>query len=195
MKKISAVFFMLLATNAVATDRLETAQVDGLYVPGTPALAKQQGFTNCSESYDKFECAHSGKLKFFGETAERATLSIDGKQNFSTSGGSSIAPKVSTVPTDQLSYRDIRIDFHLIEREALKEKLLADGWLKSGSMNNVEFVKHGTGAVIKFQRSGTTLSPRSVQEVNQQYADLKAKAADQEKSKSAATSFIENMKQ
>lgn len=194
MNKLGAVILLLLAGGAHAADQLQTVEVSGLSVPGTPALAKQQHFTECTDSYDKFECRRTTKTKFYGAVADRALLSIDGRDNFSINGGSSIAPKVSDVSPEKLSYRSIRLDFHLTERETLEKALRADGWLKSGSMNTYQFFKEGVAATVKMHRSSTTLTPVDLAEVNQQIAGLKAKATDTAKAESASNSFIENMK-
>lgn len=194
MNKFGAMVLLLLAGTAHAADRLQTVQVSGLSVPGTPAIAKEQHFTDCAANYDKYECKRTTVTKFYGATAERAFLSIDGKDNFSIDGGSSIAPKISDVPPERLTYRSIRMDFHLLDREALERALLADGWLKSGSLNTYEYLKEGVGASIKMHRSSTTLTPKAVTEVNQQIAGLKAKAAEATKANNASVSFIDQMK-
>ncbi|PTT96800.1 hypothetical protein DBR45_41885 [Pseudomonas sp. HMWF031] len=194
MNKLGAAILFLLAGGAHATDQLQTIEVSGLSVPGTPALAKQQHFTECTDGYDKFECRRTTQTKFYGAVADRALLSIDGRDNFSKKGGSSIAPKVSDVPPEKLSYRSIRLDFNLSEREKLEKALRADGWLKSGSMNTYEFVKEGVAASVKMHRSSTTLTPTDLTEVNQQIAGLKAKAAEAAKAESSSSAFIDEMK-
>lgn len=194
MKAIVIAIGLLFVGNAYAADQLEITEVSGLSVPGTPAIAKKLKFTDCTAGYNKFECRRIAPTLFYGAKADRAALSIDGKDNFSFSGGSSIAPKVSDVPQDKLTYRSIRMDFHLTERQKLEAALLADGWRKTGSMNNYEYSKEGVGAIVKMQRSLTTLEPKNASEVNKQLSSSENDSDEADKSKTNSDSFLDSMK-
>ena len=56
MNKLGAIFFLLVAGTAHAAERLTTVQVSGLSVPGTQALGKAQGFTECVDFYTLSSC-------------------------------------------------------------------------------------------------------------------------------------------
>lgn len=194
MNKLGAVFLMLLAGATQAADRLQTVQVSGLSIPGTPAIGKELGFTECADKYDSYECKRSRPTVIYGAKANAASVSLNGKDNFSPLIDSFNGPKVSDVEPDKLTYRSIRLDFHLTEREILERALLADGWLKSGTATSYEYFKDGVAATFSFRRSGTSLSPMDIAEVNKQISVLRAKAAEAAKASASSSSFIETMK-
>lgn len=195
MKRLGAVLLLLLAGGASAADRLQTVQVSGLSVPGTPAIGKALGFTACEDKFRYYECKRSKPLVVYGATADSASVFIDGKDNFSIMGDSTEAPKVSEVPQEKLSYRSIRLNFHITEREAFENALVADGWLKDGSGNSRTYFKEGIPAAFNIHRSLTSLTPVDLSEVQSQIAGLKAKAAGAAKASANSSSFIDAMKE
>lgn len=194
MKIIGAVFLSVLVGSTHAADRLQTVQVAGLSVPGTPATGKELGFTDCVDKYSYYECKRTKPTVIYGAKASTASVFIDGKDNFSTNNNVSSGPKVSDVAPDKLSYKSIRLDFHITERELLENALVADGWLKSGTGNSRAYFKEGVPATFSIHRSLTQLSPMDLAEVNSQVVELKAKAAEAAKASANATSFIDAMK-
>lgn len=194
MKKLGAVFLLVLAGSAYAADRLQTVKVSGLAVPGTPAMGKELGFTDCTDKYRYYECKRTKPIVVYGATADTASVFFNGKDNFSTKNDSSDGPKVSDVPPDKLSYSSIRLDFHITEREILERSLLADGWLKSGTGNSRAYFKEGVPATFSIHRSLTLLSPVDLAEVTSQITELKTKAAEAAKATDSSSSFIDAMK-
>lgn len=194
MKKLGAVVVLLLAGVAHAEERLQTAQVAGLSVPGTPAIGKELGFTQCEDKYSYYECKRNKPTVIYGAKADSASVFFNGKDNFSSKTDSRTEPKISTVAPEKLSYRSIRLDFHLTEREVLEQALLADGWLKGGAGNSRTYYKEGVAATFSFHRSLATLEPVGLTEVKTQIDALKAKAAEAAKAEVSSSSFIESMK-
>lgn len=194
MKKLGAVFTLVLAGTVNAADRLHTVLVSGLSVPGTPTIAKELGFTECVDKYRYYECKRIKPVVVYGATADTASVFFNGKDNFSTRPDSSDGPKVSDVPPENLSYSSIRLDFHLTEREKLETSLIADGWLRAGTGNSREYFKQGVAATFSIHRSLTTLSPVDLGEVEKQISVLKEKAAETEKADASTGSFINAMK-
>ncbi|WP_338921413.1 hypothetical protein V0M98_01260 [Pseudomonas silesiensis] len=68
MDKLGAIFLLLVAGTAHSTDRLTTVQVSGLSVPGTQALGKAQGFTECVDFQNYLSCTRSKPMDIFGAT-------------------------------------------------------------------------------------------------------------------------------
>jgi len=194
MKKLGAVFLLLLAGTTQAADRLQTVEISGLSAPGTPAMGKELGFTECTDKYRYYECKRGKPMVVYGATTTSASVFIDGKDNFSTKSDSREGPKVSDVSPEQLSYRSIRLDFHLTEREILEHALLADGWLKSGTGNSRDYFKEGVPATFSIHRSLTVFSPMDIAEVNRQITALKEKAGEAAKASASSNSFIDAMK-
>lgn len=194
MKKLGAVVVLLLAGVAHAEERLQTVQVAGLSVPGTPAIGKELGFTQCEDKYSYYECKRNKPTVIYGAKADSASVFFNGKDNFSSKTDSRTEPKISTVPPEKLSYSSIRLDFHLTEREVLEQALLADGWLKVGSGNSRIYYKQGVAAAFSIHRSLVSIEPVGLTEVKAQIDTLKAKAAEATKAESASTSFIDAMK-
>ncbi|MDR9749844.1 hypothetical protein RG836_00155 [Pseudomonas sp. SZMC_28357] len=194
MKRIGPIFLLLAATSITAGGRLQPVEVAGLSVPGTPDIGRAMGFTECVDKYSYYECKRSKQTIVYGAKADSASIFFDGKDNFSTKVNSSDGPKVAEVPPEKLSYRSVRLEFPLTEREVFENALLADGWLKSGAGNSREYFKEGIPATFKIHRSLTTLNPADLSEVNSQLADLKKKSAEATKAASNSTSFIDAMK-
>jgi len=194
MKKLGAFVFLLLAGVAHAEERLQTVKIEGLSVPGTPAIGKEIGFTQCEDKYSYYECKRNKPTVIFGVKANSASVFFNGNDNFSSKSNSGSGPKITTVPSENLSYRDIRLDFHLTERDELERALLADGWLKGGSGNSRIYYKDGVAAAFSIHRSLVSIEPVGLTEVKAQIDTLKAKAAEAAKSESASTSFIDAMK-
>ncbi|MDD2109299.1 hypothetical protein [Pseudomonas asiatica] len=193
MKKLGTVILLLLAGSATAADRLQAVQVAGLTVPGTPAMGKALGFTACEDKYSYYECKRNKPLLVYGAAADSASVFIDGKDNFSITDDTTTAPKVSEVPQEKLSYRSIRLNFDVTERETLENALKADGWLKAGSGNSRSYFKEGVPAAFKIHRSLTSLTPVDLSEVQSQVAKLKGKAAEAAKASTSSSSFIDAM--
>ena len=194
MNKLGAVILLLLASTASAAERLQAVQVAGLTVPGTPSVAKDLGFVDCADKYRYYECTRTKPLKVYGATTTSASVFIDGKDNFSAKSDSTDGPKISEVGPEKLSYKSIRLEFHLTEREILENALLADGWLKSGSGNSRAYFKEGVPATFSIHRSLTVISPIETSEANSQAARLKALAAGAAKASASSSSFIDDMK-
>lgn len=194
MKKIFALSLMLLSQTALSDARLESTTVDGLTVPGTPAIGKALGFTNCTDSTDYFRCTRAVPTTFYGAKASSADIFFDGKNNFSIKSSSGTGPKVSTLSPDQLSYRSVRFEFDLEQKAKLDDALLADGWLKDIHGNSRDYYKSGVGASVSFFRSTASLNPISPAEATIKYNALKTKTAEAEKAASTSQSFIDAMK-
>lgn len=194
MKKLGAVVVLLLAGVAHAEERLQTIQVAGLSVPGTPAIGKKLGFTQCEDKYSYYECKRNKPTVIYGAKADSASVFFNGNDNFSSEPNSGSGPKISTVPPEKLSYREIRLDFHLTERDVLEQALLADGWLKGGSGNSRTYYKQGVAAAFSIHRSLVSIEPVGLTEVKAQIDTLKAKAAEAAKAEASSSSFIESMK-
>ncbi|VVO19901.1 hypothetical protein PS712_04147 [Pseudomonas fluorescens] len=194
MKKIFALALMLVSHAALSDARLEPTTIDGLTVPGTPAIGKALGFTDCSDSYDSFRCVRVIPTTFYGAKANTADVFFTGKDNFALKSSSNSGPKVSGLSPDRLSYRGIRLDFDLEQKEKLDKALLADGWVKEIQGNSRDYYKSGVGVSVGFFRSTANLNPISPSEATSKYNALKAKTAEAEKAASNSQSFIDSMK-
>lgn len=194
MKKLGVLAVLLLVGVVHAAERLQTVQVAGLLVPGTPAIGKELGFTRCEDKYSYYECKRNKPTVIYGAKANSASVFFNGNDNFSSKSNSGSGPKVSTVPPENLSYREIRLDFHLTERDVLEQALLAEGWLRSGSGNSRTYYKQGVAAAFDIHRSLVSIKPVGLAEVEAEIDALKEKSAEAAKSESASTSFVEAMK-
>lgn len=194
MKKNLILALALVSQTALSDARLQPTTIDGLTVPGTPAIGKSLGFTDCSDSSDYFRCVRTVPTTFYGAKASSATVFFDGKDNFALNSSSNSGPKVSGLAADRLSYRSVRLDFDLEQKEILDKALLADGWLKEVQGNSRDYYKAGVGASVGFFRSTASLSAISPVEATSKYNALKAKSAAAEKAASSSQSFIDSMK-
>ncbi len=194
MKKLGAIILFAIAGTAVASDRLEPTTVEGLTVPGTPTIGKSLGFTDCTNGYDNFRCIRTAPTTLYGAKASKATIFFDGKDNFAVKPPSGSGPKLSDTPTEKLSYREVRLDFDLEEKEKLDKALLAEGWAKEVQGNSRNYYKAGVGASLGFFRSTASLNPISPSEATSKFNALKAKTSEAEKAASSSQSFIDSMK-
>lgn len=174
MNKLGAIFLLLVAGTAHAAERLTTVQVSGLSVPGTQALGKAQGFTECVDFFNYLSCTRSKPMDIFGATASSAEITLDVTDNFSSVADPMGGAKISDVPRDKLTYRSIRLEFQPKEREALEKALRADGWFAVGSEKRLEFYKEGVPATFRVNSAYITLSPVDINEVSKRVSRLEA---------------------
>ncbi|VVN81133.1 hypothetical protein [Pseudomonas fluorescens] len=194
MKKIFALALMLASQNALSEARLEPTTIDGLTVPGTPAVGKSLGFTDCSDGSEYYRCVRTIPTTLYGARATSAVVFFDGKDNFAAKPSSSTGPKVSGLNPDKLSYRGVRLDFDLEQKEKLDKALLADGWVKEVQGNSRDYYKSGVGASVGLFRSTASLNPIAPSEATSKFNAIKAKSAEAEKAASSSQSFIDSMK-
>ena len=176
MNKLGAIFLLLVAGTAHAAERLTTVQVSGLSVPGTQALGKAQGFTECVDFYNYLSCTHNKPMEVYGATASSAEITLDVTDNFSSVADPMGGAKISSVPRDKLTYRSIRLEFQPEEREALEKALRVDGWFAVGNEKRLEFYKVGIPATFRVGSAYTTLSPVDIDEVRKMASRLDAKS-------------------
>lgn len=174
MNKLGAIFLLLVAGTAHSTDRLTTVQVSGLSVPGTQALGKAQGFTECVDFQNYLSCTRSKPMDIFGATASSAEITLDVTDNFSSVADPMGSPKIAGVALEKLTYRSIRLEFQPEEREALEKALRADGWFAVGNVKRLEFYKEGIPATFRVGGAYTTLSPVDINEVRKMSSRLEA---------------------
>ncbi|VVO93452.1 hypothetical protein PS903_02401 [Pseudomonas fluorescens] len=174
MNKLGAIFLLLVAGTSHAAERLTTVQVSGLSVPGTQALGKAQGFTECVDFYNYLSCTHNKPMEVYGATASSAEITLDVTDNFSSVADPMGGAKISGVPRDKLTYRSIRLEFQPEEREALEKALRADGWFAVGSAKRLEFYKEGVPATFRVNNAYITLSPVDINEVSKRVSRLDA---------------------
>lgn len=174
MNKLGAIFLLLVAGTAHSTDRLTTVQVSGLSVPGTQALGKAQGFTECVDFQNYLSCTRSKPMDIFGATASSAEITLDVTDNFSSVADPMGSPKIAGVALEKLTYRSIRLEFQPEEREALEKALRADGWFAVGNVKRLEFYKEGIPATFRVGGAYTTLSPVDINEVRKMASRLEA---------------------
>lgn len=74
MKKLGAICLFVIAGTTQAGDRLTTVDVYGLQVPGTPAIAKEAGFTDCKDNYSSYVCKRTKPTVVAGIKADSADL-------------------------------------------------------------------------------------------------------------------------
>jgi len=191
MKKLGAIILLTAAGTALGAERLSTVSVYGLKVPGTPEIAKEQGFTDCKDNYSSYVCTHTKPTVVAGINAKSAAVFFDGSDHFSEKNRQS-SRKVTDFPPEKLTYGGVRLEFE--DRYAFKEALASDGWLETSSGNSAQFYKSGVAASFSMYKSAVSLSPLSLKEVEEQVSTLKAKQAEKAKSESNSTSFIESMK-
>ena len=173
MNKLGAIFLLLVAGSVHSAERLKTVQVSGLSVPGTQALGKAQGFTECVDFYNYLSCTHNKPMEVYGATASSAEITLDVTDNFSSVADPMGGAKISDVPRDKLTYRSIRLEFQPEEREALEKALRADGWFAVGSAKRLEFYKEGVPATFRVNNAYITLSPVDINEVSKRVSRLK----------------------
>ncbi|MDQ0121954.1 hypothetical protein J2W17_000899 [Pseudomonas lini] len=174
MNKLGAIFLLLVAGTAHGAERLTTVQVSGLSVPGTQALGKAQGFTECVDYYNYLSCTHNKPMEIYGATASSAEITLDVTDNFSSVADPMGGANISSVPRDKLTYRSIRLEFQPQEREALEKALRADGWFAVGSAKRLEFYKQGVPATFRVNNAYITLSPVDIDEVSKRVSRLDA---------------------
>ncbi|VVO38564.1 hypothetical protein [Pseudomonas fluorescens] len=175
MNKLGAIFLLLVAGTAHSAERLTTVQVSGLSVPGTQALGKAQGFTECVDFYNYLSCSHGGKpMEVYGATASSAEITLDVTDNFSSEADPMGGPNISGVPQEKLTYRSIRLEFQPQERVALEKALRADGWFAVGAAKRLEFYKEGVPATFRVNNAYITLSPVDINEVSKRVSRLEA---------------------
>ncbi|VVN29421.1 hypothetical protein PS862_01484 [Pseudomonas fluorescens] len=174
MNKLGAIFLLLVAGTAHSAERLTTVQVAGLSVPGTQALGKAQGFTECVDYYNYLSCTHNKPMVVFGATASSAEITLDVTDNFSSEADPMGSPKITGVALEKLTYRSIRLEFQPQERQALEKALRADGWFAVGSDKRVEFYKEGVPATFRVNSAYITLSPVDINEVSKRVSRLEA---------------------
>ncbi|WP_150799442.1 hypothetical protein [Pseudomonas fluorescens] len=176
MNKLGAIFLLLVAGTAHSAERLTTVQVSGLFVPGSQALGKAQGFTECVDFQNYLSCTRSKPMVVFGATASSAEITLDVTDNFSIEADPMGSPKITDVALEKLTYRSIRLEFQPEEREALEKALRADGWFAVGNEKRREFYKEGIPATFRVGGAYTTLSPVDISEVSKRASRLEAKA-------------------
>jgi len=176
MNKLSAILLLLMTGAAHAADRLTTVQVSGLFVPGTQALGKAQGFTECVDFFNYLSCTRSKPMEVFGATASSAEISLDVTDNFSSDADPMGGAKIAGVALEKLTYRSIRLEFQPEERAALEKALLSDGWFAVGNEKHLEFYKVGIPATFRVGSAYTTLSPVDISEVSKRASSLKSNA-------------------
>jgi hypothetical protein len=176
MNKLGAIFLLLVAGTAHSAERLTTVQVSGLSVPGTQALGKAQGFTECVDFYNYLSCTRSQPMVIFGATASSAEITLDVTDNFSSEADPMGGANISNVALEKLTYRSIRLEFQPKERQALEKALRADGWFAVGSEKRLEFYKEGVPATFRVNSAYITLSPVDINEVSKRASRLEAGA-------------------
>lgn len=174
MNKLGAIFLLLVAGTAHSAERLSTVQVSGLSVPGTQALGKAQGFTECVDYFNYLSCTRSQPMVVFGATASSAEITLDVTDNFSSEADPMGGAKITGVALDKLTYRSIRLEFEPKERDALEKALRADGWFAVGNAKRLEFYKEGVPATFRVNSAYITLSPININEVSKRASRLEA---------------------
>jgi len=195
MKCLKIALVLCLAGSAVAGESTQQNVVEGLTLLGSPATAKSMGFTKCEDKYDHYLCSRTTSTIFFGTKPSRVEILINGKDNYLPEQSTSNGPKVSEVSPDKLSYRGIRMQYDLEEREKLTTFLLKHDWLKSGSFNNTEYFKSGINASIKIQKFSVSLLPKEESEVEKNVLSLKNSSEVKKTSEEQSNSFIDSMKE
>jgi hypothetical protein len=176
MDKLGAIFLLLVAGSVHSAEQLKTVQVSGLSVPGTQALGKAQGFTECVDFQNYLSCTRSKPMVVFGATASSAEITLDVSDNFSIEADPMGSPKITDVALEKLTYRSIRLEFQPNERETLEKALRADGWFAVGNEKRREFYKEGIPATFRVGGAYTTLSPVDINEVSKRASRLEARA-------------------
>jgi hypothetical protein len=174
MNKLGAILLLLVAGTAHSAERLSTVQVSGLSVPGTQALGKAQGFTECVDYFNYLSCTRSQPMVVFGATASSAEITLDVTDNFSSEADPMGGAKITGVALDKLTYRSIRLEFEPKERDALEKALRADGWFAVGNAKRLEFYKEGVPATFRVNSAYITLSPININEVSKRASRLEA---------------------
>lgn len=191
MRKLGVICIFALLGTAHAEDRLSTIEVYGLKIPGTPAIAKAAGFTDCKDNYSSYICTGTKPIVIAGVRAESARVFFDGSDNFSENNRGSTR-KITDFPPEKLTYSGVRLEFS--DRQSLKKALIADGWIESSNNYGSEYYKEGVAANFSIHRLGVSLNPLSLKKVADHIGKLKAEQESQSKAESASTSFIEAMK-
>jgi hypothetical protein len=195
MKLIKFALVLCLAGHAVAGDSIQPTVIEGLTLLGSPATAKSMGFTKCENNYNYYLCSRTKATRFFGTTPSKVEILINGKDNYLPEESTSNGPTLSEVSPDKLSYRGVRMQYDLEEREKLTAFLLNNGWLKSGSLNNTEYFKSGINASIKIQKFSVTLRPQEESEVEKTVSALTDSSEVKKTSEDQSASFIDSMKE
>ncbi|WP_409283238.1 hypothetical protein [Pseudomonas protegens] len=191
MRKLSVICIFALLGTAHAEDRLSTIEVYGLKIPGTPAIAKAAGFTDCKDNSSSYICTSTKPIVIAGVRAESARVFFDGSDNFSENNRGSTR-KITDVSPEKLTYGGIRFDFS--DRQALKKALITDGWMESSNNYGSEYYKDGIAANFSIQKLGVSLNPLSLKKVAEHIGKLKAEQESKSKAEAASTSFIDAMK-
>lgn len=189
------VVLCLAAGTAVGEGVIQPTVVEGLTLLGTPATAKSLGFTKCENNYDYYLCSRNKSTKFFGTTPSNVEILINGKDNYLPDQSTSSGPKLSEVSPDKLSYRGVRMQYDLEEREKLTTFLLGNGWLKSGTLNSSEYFKSGVNASIKIHKFSVTVEPQEESKVEKTVVSLKRSSEVKKTSEDQNNSFIDSMRE
>lgn len=195
MKGMTALICFILcglSPSLLAGERTRTFYLDGLGLPGDPAAAKAQFFTNCTEGERQFTCERTIPTTFLGTTATNSWVYINAQDNFAGDHPVGEPPPVAGVPFDKLSYRSIYFEF---PDQALLEKNLArQGWLKGGPTEPDQFFKEGVPAVIFVNRLQVTLFPADHEYVNEHLALIRERLLQERLKNPPQESFSDYMK-
>jgi hypothetical protein len=194
---------------------------EGMTLPGSHADAKSSNFTDCRATYYNYECKLQGEATLLGIKPVSATVYLDGSNNLVEGIGPASNGDVRSLPLDQLSYRDIRIELpqdtfddkcvkksdgptHEPPMECLSKpgvrafmvKLKAAGWIESDWKSYRNFFRAGVPIEISVHpyRREVTIRPERVETVAERIQLAASKDAEERKKQAQANAVIEAMK-
>lgn len=203
-----------------AETKLQTIAFEGLHVPGTPDLAKRDGFTDCSHEYSYFKCSHPGKLSLMGVEAKEAFVQLNRADGFKPGYYMSSNEDASKVPPAQLSYRDVHVIFErtVYDTRCVEKKRKPDswaepeeciipggidsfrlalkkaGWAEKNEIKFSSFYKQGVPLHIHVRNTEVTLQPLTAKEADVAWQEVAAKQAEAAQSAQSSQAFIDSMK-
>lgn len=203
-----------------AETKLQTIAFEGLHVPGTPELAKQDGFTECSSEYSYFQCKHPQKLSLMGVEAKEAFVQLNRADAFKPGFYMSSNEDASKVAPAQLSYRNVHVIFErtAYDSACVEKKKKPDSWLepeeciipggidsfrlalkKAGwaEKNEIKFYsyyKQGVPLHVHIRNTEVTLQPLTAKEADEAWQEVAAKQAEAAQATQSSQAFIDSMK-
>jgi hypothetical protein len=183
------IFTIILATTTLAhaSPTPHGIHFSGFILTGDSVVAKQQGFNDCSDKFNHYECARTKNIVLFGAVAQRATVSLRGKKK------TSIDSNVSKTPVTQLSFQGILFEFTLPERRKLEKALLANDWILDSSGIANKYYKQNAPAYIAIHQSYVAVLPGDALEINTRLTQLKKTRSFEEPLDVRSREFIRSM--
>lgn len=208
------------ASEQVAPAKLQTIAFEGLHVPGNPDIAKQDGFTDCSNEYSYFKCSHPAKLALLGVEAKEAFVQLNRADAFKPGYYMSSNEDASKVSPAQLSYRSVSVIFDrtvydsaCVEKhkkpdswvepeeciipggiDSFKVALKKAGWAEKNEIKFSSFYKQGVPLHIHIRNTEVTLQPLTAKEADEAWQEVSAKQAAEAQSAQGSQAFIDSMK-